>query len=343
MPYAAHRRRSARRLLPAAAVCGLAVALAVTLAGCGGGTTSGGARVDDAWRTSRAPVDRAGLVWASGSQVHLGDGRVVDAGRDVRAYVVAGDGVFFVPADAEDDNATFSGAELWFVAPDGEAAATGVEVDDTGVAVSPDGSALAVLDADYDEGSARMRIFDLAAGKEVVSEDGMDTSGIGDPVDHLLESEVEILGIDDEEVYARVIEGYYAYDLVSGEGREVDGASDAPGYGSDPAESPDGQWRIEKPEAGPDRVVDADGAEVPLEVGTPRWNLAWWADAATAVGTTITGPGRGKRTTPGDTVRLLACTVPAGRCETYDDSAGQRVLFPLRSTVPAITLADGED
>lgn len=98
-----------------------------------------------------------------------------------------------------------------------------MEVADTGVAVSPDGSALAVLDADDDEGSARMRIFDLAVGEEVVTEDGMDTSGIGDPVDHLLESEVEILGIDDEEVYARVIEGYYAYDLVSGEGREVDG------------------------------------------------------------------------------------------------------------------------
>ena len=93
-----------------------------------------------------------------------------------------------------------------------------VEVAGTGLARTPDGSRLVVLDADYDEGTAVMRFLDLSSGEETTSEDGMDTSRIDDPVDHLLEAEAEILAVDDERVRARVIEGEEVYDLSTGEG-----------------------------------------------------------------------------------------------------------------------------
>lgn len=182
----------------------MALALvAMLLAGCGDDPD-----LDDdaAWRTSTDSVDTDGLVWASGSTVHLGDGTTIDTGGPIRAYLVAGDGVFFVPAESEEDSLQFSGADLFFAAPGAEAVDTGLRVADDGIAVSPDGSRLAILDADYDDGSAVMRLFDLSSGEAFTSEDGMDTSEYGDPVNHLLESEVEILGITDEEVGDRVPE-----------------------------------------------------------------------------------------------------------------------------------------
>ncbi|KRE99587.1 hypothetical protein ASG88_13265 [Nocardioides sp. Soil777] len=74
---------------------------------------------DAGWRTSRAPVGTGGLVWAAGSTVHLADGTSIDVGGPVRAFVVAGDGVFFVPAESADDigSAQFADAELMFSAP----------------------------------------------------------------------------------------------------------------------------------------------------------------------------------------------------------------------------------
>lgn len=313
------------------------VALAATLlVGCGDDDPR--ASGDDApWRTSSAPVETTGLVWASSSTVHLSDGTTIETGGAVRAFVVAGDGVFFVRAEGESDSSAFTGANLWFAAPGDEPVETGLTVASERVAVSPDGARLAVLDADLDDGSAVMRMFNLASGGETTSEDGMDTSGVDDPVDHLLETEVEILGIDADTVWARVIEGDYAYDLATGEGRPAE----APvGNGGDPLVSPDGTWRIEKPATGTDRVVGSDGSQVDLVVDEPRWNLSWWADAETAVGTVITGPGTGKRTEPGDTVQLLSCSVPSGECAAHPESAGEKVTFPIGATVSGIVLQD---
>lgn len=307
----------------------VALALAV-LAGSLAGCTDDEPALDDtaAWRTSGAPVATEGLAWAAGSTVHLPDGTTVDTGTPVRAFLVGGDGVFFVPAEGADDDVTFTEAPLWFAAPGSEAEDTGLTVASTGVAVSPDGSALALLDADTDEGSAVMRLFDLSSGEENTSEDGMDTSGIDDPVDHLLESEVEILGITDQEVAARVINGDWAYDLASGEGRELEG-EEPPGAPADPLVSADGAWRIEQRDGLRDVVVAGSGDELVPDTGTPRWTLSRWLDDTTVVGVAVDGPGDGDEVGPDDTLTLMTCDVPSGACELVGGTAGELVHLPL--------------
>lgn len=150
-----------------------ALAAAALLAGCDSG---GGRAIDDdaARRTSTAHVETTGLAWAVDSTVHLPDGATIDTGEEIRAFLVAGDGVFFVPAaDAGSTDGPFVDAPLWFVTPGGEPEDTGLEVTERGgVVASPDGRFLAVLDADTDEGSAVMRIFDLSTGEVHGSADG---------------------------------------------------------------------------------------------------------------------------------------------------------------------------
>jgi hypothetical protein len=319
-------RMTARGTARGAAALALAV-LAGSLVGCADDEPA----VDDsaAWRTSTAPVATGGLAWAAGSTVHLADGTTVDTGTPVRAFLVGGDGVFFVPAEGDDDVA-FTEAPLWFAAPGSEAEDTGLTVSSTGVAISPDGSALAVLDADTDEGSAVMRLFDLSSGEETTSEDGMDTSGIDDPVDHLLESEVEILGITDQEVAARVINGDWAYDLATGDGRALDG-DEPPGVPDDPELSPDGAWRIDLRPGLRDALVAPSGDEVVPDTGTPRWTLSSWVDADTVLGVAVDGPGEGDEIGPDDTLALVTCEVPSGDCRPVDGTSGERVVLPLRT------------
>lgn len=316
---------TARGTARGAAAFALAV-LAGALAGCAGDEPA----LDDsaAWRTSRAPVATEGLAWAAGSTVHLADGTTVDTGTPVRAFLVGGDGVFFVPAEDDDDDVTFTDAPLWFAAPGSEAEDTGLSVAGTGVAVSPDGGALAVLDADTDEGSAVMRLFDLSSGKETTSEDGMDTSGIDDPVDHLLEAEVEILGITDQEVAARVVNGDWAYDLATGEGRALEG-EEPPGAPADPLASPDDSWRIEQRDGLRDVVVARSGDEVVPNTGTARWTLSRWLDDTTVVGVAVDGPGDGDAVGPDDTLTLMTCDVPSGACELVGGTEGELVHLPL--------------
>ncbi len=303
-----------------------ALALAVVvLTSCGSG---GDVDLDDdaAWRTSTDPVDTSGLVWANGSTVHLPDDVTVDTGEPVRAFLPAGDGVFFVPEDEVEPDRPFTDAPLWFVAPGGASEDTGLTVDERGgVAVSPDGRFLVVLDADYDEGSATMRIFDLDTGEAIESEDGMDTSGIDDPVDHLLESEVEILAITDEEVTARVIEGDVTYDLATGEGTEAD---DSAGV-VDPLVSPDGAWRIDESVALRELLVSESGEQVVPDAGTERWGLTTWVDATTVLGYAVAGPGEGGEVGPDNTLTMITCTVPDGACTQVEGTTDQRLLLPL--------------
>jgi hypothetical protein len=286
---------------------------------------------DDAgWRTASAPVDPGGLVWAAGSTVHLSDGTSIDVGGPVRAYVVAGDGVFFVPAESADDvgSAQFTEAGLMFSAPGEEPTDTGFTVAGAGLAASPDGESLAVLDADFDTGEASMLLFDLVAGEKVTSDDGMDTSDIDDPVDHLLEMEVEILGISDDEVEARVVDGDYAYDLTTGAGRPL-GDEAAAGEPRDPLVSPDGRARIVQREALGDVVVLGQGDELVPRAGTARWTLSRWVDEDTVLGVAIDGPGRGQEIGPEDTLTLITCAVPSGACREVPGTTGERVVLPL--------------
>ena len=297
-----------------------ALALAVVvLASCGSGSD---VDLDDdaAWRTSTAPVETAGLSWAVGATVHLSDGTTVDAGEPIREFVVAGDGVFFVPEG--EDEALFE-EPLWFVAPDGEPEDTGLEVTRDHFATSPDGRYLTVLDADTDEGSAVMRIFDLDTGEAIESEDGMDTSGIDDPVNHLLEMELDLLGIDDAQLTARVIEGEFVYDLATGEGTETDDVEPA-----DPLVSPDGAWRIDESTPLREVLVSETGEEVVPDVGARRWGLTSWIDDTTVVGASIDGPGTGGQVGPDNSLAMMTCTVPDGACATVEGTQGQRILLP---------------
>lgn len=302
---------------------GVLALAASALTGCGNGDD-----VDDdaAWRTSSAPVAVDGLTWAADTTVHLPDGSTIDTGEPVQAFVVGGDGVFFVPA-GEDGDGTFRGDDLFFAGPEGEPVDTGLDVDSEGLRTSPDGTHLAVLEADYDNGDVAMRLFDLAAGTDVTSEDGMDIETL-DPVHDLLESEVAILGIDDERVYARSLEGDYVYDLATGEGREL-GDEAIPGRRLDPLMSPDGAWRIEQPAGLRDVLVPASGDELRPAAGSSRWTLTGWVDDTTVLGVAIDGPGKGEVIGPDDTLTLMTCQVPSGACEVVDGTAGERVTLPL--------------
>ncbi|WP_158296570.1 hypothetical protein, partial [Nocardioides albidus] len=61
----------------------------------------GGCGDDRAWQPGPEGVETAGVVWASGSTVHLGGGRTIDVGRAFEEYVVARDGVYAVPTKGE--------------------------------------------------------------------------------------------------------------------------------------------------------------------------------------------------------------------------------------------------
>lgn len=307
-------------------VGGLLVVGLVGACGSGGGPAEGDD--DAAWRTSTAPVETSGLSWAVDSTVHLSDGTTIEVGEPIREFVVAGDGVFFVPAGDGDDDTLFE-EPLWFVAPDGEPEDTGLEVTADEFAASPDGRFLVVLDADTDEGSAVMRIFDLSTGELHDSEDGMDTSGLDDPVDHLLEMEVELLRIDDDQLTARVIEGEFVYDLATGEGSEVDDLEP-----TDPSVSPDGSWRIDGRDYREVLLSEA-GEEVVPDTGTERWGLTSWLDDSTVVGFSIAGPGAGDRVGPDNSLAMMTCTVPDGACATVEGTEGQRVLLPHGADGPA--------
>jgi len=290
-----------------------------------------GDQSDGGWRSSTDPLATSGLIWASGSTVHLGDGSTIDVGQTIGGFVVAGDGVFFAPErDGEPD-----WDELMFASSKGPAISTGLNVSSNWFAASPDGSHLAFLDGDGSSGEATMRIYDLSSGEEFTSDDGMDTSGNDDPVDHFLESEVEILGITDDSVYARVINGDYAYDLATGDGRPLGDDEEVPGYGADELVSPNGEWRIVDTPTRQDRVTPAEGSEgddfVPSP-GSERWDLERWADETTVVGNTVEGPGQGETVDRGDSMALMSCVVPAGDCEVFEETTGQVVVFSLGDT-----------
>ena len=187
------------------------------------------------WRTSGDPVDAGGLAWAVGSTVHLSDGTEVDTGARVRFFVVAGDGVFFVPGGPRGAGAGAAGDhELAFVAPGEPAVGTGMVVSSpTYVAASPDGRHLAVLDLEngeedrYGTPQATVLAFDLETGEQVIDS----SLALGDPAtddfaDGYSESEIGLSAMTDTDVY---LQGYddVVLDLATGEGADLAGAEPA--------------------------------------------------------------------------------------------------------------------
>ena len=313
----------------------MAAALALLATGCGDeGDVKSPAR-SQAWRTSTDPVTTSGLAWAAGPTVHLSDGTTIDTGDYVNMFVVAGDGVFFVPTDSEEDagsNAFFDDAELMFAAPGQPVTGTGLRVSADYVGASEDGRYLAVIETTSGEKDrfgtpqATVMAFDLETGEQVVDS----TLGMGDPAeddfaDGYSEAEMEIIALTDTSLYVGAM-GNFVFDLASGEGEEW--AGDLPRAG-DPLASPNGEWRIERPERGSMRIVGSGGSEVQPVTEGPRWNLFGWIDDRTVIGTQITGPNTGIRTKPGDSVALMSCQVPSGECALFEETAGQTVVFPL--------------
>jgi hypothetical protein len=308
----------------------LALVAVLALTGCDSNLPIVGDEPD--WRTSTTPLDHASLVWAMGSTVHFADGTTVDTDDDIHAYVVAGDGVFFVPFESDDDGDfwAFGDTDLFYVAPGTAAVKTGLSVDSSGVAVTPDGNRLVILDDDDDAGTAVMRFFDLHSGEEITSKDGWDTSGIDDPEWYFNESEVKILAITDSHVYARTIDGEYSYDLTTGEGQPLDDDVEVPGYGDDPNESPDGEWIIEDQETMQDAVVSTNRADVvPLDPGSSRWYLSGWLDSDTVIGARIDGPGSSKKVSLEDSLTLMTCEVPAGTCTRIPETTNEQIVLPM--------------
>ncbi|MFC7361284.1 hypothetical protein [Nocardioides astragali] len=336
----------------------LAAALLLT-AGCStssgegtpGGTDAPSGEDPATWSTSTDPVEVGGLVWASGSVVHLADGTTIDVGGPATTYVPAGDGVYFTPAESDEDvteHSNMTTAPLHFADRDGSVSATGLTIYVESLASSPDGRYLGLIDAtsgpedrfsDYPQATAV--IVDLTTGERVVDT----TDGMGDPQE-------DDLAHDYPEVYLRVrfpdndsafVEGLgddTLYALPSGDGEAADHNDVGLLDPADPT-SPDGAWAIEDHDFH-DRVVSASGDVVRLSTGVPRWDLRWWLDDSTVVGVAISGPGKGLEILPTDRRELMTCQVPDGACTLVEGTSGALVIFPWGSGEEVLNLPDGE-
>ena len=296
-----------------------------------------------AWATSTDPVDPGGLVWASGSTVHLPDETTIDVGGPMMTYVVAGDGVYFTPAEsaaAASEHGPLTTGPLHFADGDGAVHDTATTVYVESLGASPDGRYLGFIDAtsgpgdrfsDYPQATAV--VVDLMTGERVVDT----TDGMGDPQE-------DDLAHDYPEVYLRVhfpdaesviVEGLddIVYALPGGVGEPAESGPRSP---TDPV-SPDQAWSIQD-RGFDDRILSASGEPVPVRTGTPRRDLRWWLDDATVVGIAISGPGSGQELGPANTSTLITCRVPDGSCTTVSGTAGARIVFPVGSGDQALDL-----
>jgi hypothetical protein len=290
---------------------------------------------DESWSTSIDAVPARGLVWASDGVVHLSDGTTVDTGSALTTYVVAGDGVYFTPADSEDDvdHGNMTTGPLHFADRDGEVVDTGLEVYVESLGSSPDGRYLGLVDAtsgpedgfsDYPQATAV--VLDLRTGERVVDT----TDGMGDPdEDDLAHDYAEtFLSVRFPDAASAYVEGLgdHLYSLPGGEVTEVD-PIDSPVRSTLERTSPDGGWTIE--DRGKVQVlVSADGEVVRPRTGTPQWELGWWLDDSTVLTVAIGDDGQA----------LASCRVPDGGCDVVDAATGLLRLPIDTSTTDTIDL-----
>jgi hypothetical protein len=337
----------------AAATCLLA--LGPVLVGCGDDSDDGDD--DTAWSAGSASVETRGLVWASGSTIHLGDGTTLDAGVPIRSYVVAKGGAYVVPDTGSDDERW---PELLRVTPDGSEP-LGVHPESDSLTPSPDGGHLAFLDRSgerdtYDTPLAEAVVVDLATGREVLrSDDGMGDPATDDLADLYEDATPYVVGVDDEHAWFHTVGDVRSVDLASGEVEEVDdsdGITDQPWYDALHtelvADSPDGAWSIRPPrvdEEGAPQLVPDTGAPVttrltaadlgfgPLDPQPEdlSWSLDSWLDATHAVGVA------GTITHGEQTYVIITCAVPDGTCTAVagtenailpEDRQGDGVVVP---------------
>lgn len=315
--------------------------VAVVAAGCGDAShdePAPGPEPAAPWRTSSDPVETSGLIWAGGSIVHLSEGTTIDLGDPVKTYVVAGDGIYFFPAESEDEIASvgLEERELLFADADGSVTGTGLILVASSLTASPDGRYLAGLDmtiGDQDRYGTRLataRVFDLETGEEVLrTSEGMGDTG-EDDLSVLYENVRLAVTLTDDTAYVEAARDVIAYDLATGEGEVLPEDEDPPTVpeGPEAADSPDGEWTISDSRDLRDSVTSTDGETVTPRPGTDRWILDFWVDDRTVVGVAVSGPGRGPKVDPRDTTTLMTCTVPSGECDVLAASTGQLVVYP---------------
>lgn len=173
----------------------------------GGGPDDGPAETPvSGWARSTDPVPVDIEVRVDGEQITLGTGTAIDTGRPVERYVVAGDGVYFIPAG---DGPT----ELLLATSDG-VVATGAQPRFDSLHASPDGRYLGFLE------SSRLPwvavVVDLATGEEVVRS----AQGMGGDVmveEQYEEFEPDLLGLTDVTAYVLTTDNVLTFDLGSGD------------------------------------------------------------------------------------------------------------------------------
>lgn len=301
--------------------------------------SDGGAIAEGTWPTTDDPAATDGLIWASGSTVHLPDGSTVDTGeRPAGAYVVAGAGVWFASAQPEELEGNEL-PELRVATPDG--------VEDLGVhpgigtlTTSADGRWLAFIDRlDDGAGAAEAVVVDLTTGEEVVrSSDGLlpsDTDG-ADWTDLYEDAPVGMLGVVDDTAYVRGLDSLVTYDLATGKGSssaldwEAIRASEwwQSLHRTAPLGNADRSWQIPPQRFGATPVLEsADGervttalsaaSTVPDVTGPPldEWSVGGWVDDTTVVGLT---PSRDGSSVDWSSPVLITCVVPSGACEVVE-------------------------
>jgi hypothetical protein len=319
-----------------AAVVGMLVAVSAAC-GVGDAPRPGSER----WPTTSTPVATDGLVWASGSTVHLPDGSTIDTGRLAGAYVVAGAGVWFASSEPDE----LEGNELPRLR-----VATGDRILDTGahphigtLTTSADGRWLAFLDRrEKGAGAAEAVVVDLMSGEEVVrSRRGLGSSDDDtyDWTDLYEDAAVGVLGVVDDTAYVQGLDSVVAWDLSTGEPTTEDLDWERIRTSSwwqslhriPPLWNADRSWRVPEQDFGATPVLEsADGDRVTTTVPEPTgplgspdvtgppledWTLGGWLDATTALGVTPSRDGAGA-----DWLHpvLITCVVPTGACDVVE-------------------------
>lgn len=293
------------------------------------------------WPTTSTPVATDGLIWASGSTVHLPDGSTIDTGRLAGAYVVAGAGVWFASSEPDE----LDGNEL----PELRVAtADGVEDLDAhpgigSLTTSADGRWLAFIDRlEGGAGAAEAVVVDLTTGEEVVrSSEGLlpsETEG-ADWTDLYEDAPVGMLGVLDGAAYVQGLSSLVTYDLSTGEATSSDldwekiRSTDwyASLHRTAPLWNPDRTWQIPAQELGVTPVLEsAAGERVATSLpsatgplGSPdvtgpaleEWSLGGWIDGTTAIGLT---PSRDGADADWLHPALITCVVPGGECSVVE-------------------------
>jgi hypothetical protein len=297
-------------------------------------TDDPGAGGADSWPTTDQPVDADGLVWASGSEVHLPDGTTIDTGDLAGAYVVAGPGVWFAsaePGELEQNRLP----ELRLATPDG-VQDTGVHPGIGSLTTSADGRWLAFIDRlEEGAGSAEAVVVDLSTGEEVVrSDEGLvpDDTDDADWTDLYEDAPVSVLGVVDDTAYVRGLGDVIAHDLSTGEVETIDLSGtelvEQEWFRTLNPEPPlwnaDRSWNILEPGfAQPvSELESAEGEQVTTSVpdgAADEWMVGGWVDADTAVAITPTQDGADVSWT---SPALMACEVPTGECTVLEGTEG---------------------